>query len=169
MKILYTAEQVQQAVRRTAGEVEQHFGMAEDVTVLALLNGALWFAADLLRALPPNFLLETARVSSYGAARNSSGTLQWKTPMPDVRGKRVLVLDDVLDTGLTLQEVCRELREAGASEVRTAVLVLKEGCQKFPFSADFTALIAPDLFLIGCGMDASGRCRNLPYIAAVED
>lgn len=169
MKILYTAEQVQQAVRRTAGEIERHFGTDEDVTVLPLLNGALWFAADLLRALPSNFLLETARVSSYGTARSSSGTLQWKTPMPEVRGKRVLVLDDVLDTGLTLQEVCRELREAGASEVYTAVLVLKEGCQKVPFAADFTALTAPDLFLIGCGMDDAGRYRNLPYIAVVQD
>lgn len=167
MKILYTAEQVQQAVCRLAGEIERHFGTDEDVTVLALLNGALWFAADLLRALPQNFLLETARVSSYGDARSSSGTLQWKTPMPDVRGKRVLIVDDVLDTGLTLQQVGTTLREAGASEVRTAVLVLKEGCQKVPISADFTALTAPKLFLIGCGMDDAGRYRNLPYIAEV--
>ena len=112
MKILYTAEQVQQAVCRLAGEIERHFGTDEDVTVLALLNGALWFAADVLRALPPNFLLETARVSSYGDARSSSGTLQWKTPMPDVRGKRVLIVDDVLDTGFTLQQVGTALREA---------------------------------------------------------
>lgn len=165
METLFTAEEIQAAVRRTAAAVEAHFGTQEEVCVLALLNGALWFAADLLRALPPNFILETARVSSYGDAMQSSGTLTWLTAAPQVAGKRVLVADDVLDTGITLQQVSAALLAMGAAEVRTAVAVEKAGCRRVPAEADFTALHAGNDFLIGYGMDAAQRYRNLPYIA----
>lgn len=165
METLFTAEEIQAAVRRTAAAVEAHFGTQEEVCVLSLLNGALWFAADLLRALPPNFILETARVSSYGDAMQSSGTLTWLTAAPQVAGKRVLVADDVLDTGITLQQVSAALLAMGATEVRTAVAVEKAGCRRVPAEADFTALHAGNDFLIGYGMDAAQRYRNLPYIA----
>lgn len=165
METLFTAEEIQNAVRRTAAEVQAHFGTETEVCVLALLNGALWFAADLLRALPPNFILETARVSSYGDAMQSSGSLTWRTAVPGVAGKRVLVLDDVLDTGITLHHVVEALRGMGAAEVRTAVAVEKAGCRRLPFEADFTALHAGADFLVGYGMDAAQRYRNLPHIA----
>lgn len=165
METLFTAEEIQNAVRRTAAEVQAHFGTETEVCVLALLNGALWFAADLLRALPPNFILETARVSSYGDAMQSSGSLTWRTAVPGVAGKRVLVLDDVLDTGITLHHVVEALHGMGAAEVRTAVAVEKAGCRRLPFEADFTALHAGADFLVGYGMDAAQRYRNLPHIA----
>lgn len=166
---LYTEAQVQAAVRRTAAEVLACYGAEHPVTVLVLLNGALWFAADLLRLLPPNFRLETVRVSSYGNARETSGRLAWQSPPPPVQGRRVLVVDDVLDSGITLQSVCAVLREQGALAVHTAVAVVKEGCRRVPFEADFAALHADgSAFLVGYGMDAAGQYRNLPYIACVR-
>lgn len=165
MHCLYTAEEVAAAVRRAAGEVQGLFPPGENVLVLALLNGALWFAADLLRLLPENFRLESVRVSSYGGARESCGALTWESPLPDCRGRRVLVVDDVLDSGVTLRSVVAALQAAGAVQVRTVVAVSKDAaCRHVPFEADVAALQAPASFLVGYGMDDAGRFRNLPAV-----
>ena len=99
---LFSAEEIAAAVQRMAAQLEARFGAERPVKVLTLLNGTMWFAADLLRQLPPNFLLEIVRISSYGAARETSGKVQWRTPAPYCEGQRVLVLDDVLDSGSLL-------------------------------------------------------------------
>lgn len=169
MHIVFSAEEIAAAVRRTAGELRAHFGEEEPVLVLALLNGALWFAADLLRELPPNFCLETLRVSSYGSGTSSSGQLRFLSPLPEVRGQRVLLLDDVLDTGLTLALLSEQLRRAGARELRTCVAVDKLERRALPIRPDFAALRVERGFLLGYGMDWDGRYRNLPYIARMED
>lgn len=170
MHCLYTAEEIDAAVHRAAVEVQGLFPLGEKVLVLALLNGALWFAADLLRLLPDNFLLESVRVSSYGTAQESCGTLTWKSPMPDCRGQRVLVVDDVLDSGITLCSVVSALQAAGALQVCTAVAVSKDSstCRRVPFEADVAALHAPASFLVGYGMDLAGRYRNFPAVYELE-
>ena len=165
---LFTAGQIAGAVQRMAVELEAHYGSERPVKVLALLNGALWFAADLLRLLPPNFVLETVRVSSYGAGRETSGRLHWKSPVPACEGQRVLVLDDVLDSGITLTAVKAELLRLGAVEVRTAVLVDKPSGRRVECRADYAGLTAPGEFLVGYGMDADECYRNLPFIGVLR-
>ncbi len=170
IEILFTAEQVDAALRRMAAELLARFGDDRPVKVLSLLNGALWFTADLLRLLPVNFILETARVSSYGAARETSGKVTWKTPVPYCEGMRVLVLDDVLDSGVTLKNVKAELLRLGAAEVATAVAVDKPEGRRVEFEADYVGLVAPNEYLVGYGMDADGMLyRNLPYVGVVRD
>lgn len=163
-RVLFTARQIDAALDKMAVEIETRMGVEQQVMVLVLLNGALWFAADLLRKLPRNYVLETARVSSYGDAFESSGRLDWKCPMPDVAGQAVLILDDVLDTGLTLSSVRDAVLQAGATQVLSAVAVDKVPCRKVPFEADFVALRAGDSYLLGYGLDAAGMDRNLPDI-----
>ncbi|MDO5450183.1 MAG: phosphoribosyltransferase family protein [Akkermansia sp.] len=165
---LFTEREIRAALERVAAQVLERFGTQEPVQVLAVLNGGLWFAADLLRLLPPNFLLDTVRISSYGDAQHSSGTLSWLSRPADCRGMRVLVLDDVLDTGTTLQGVVAELRAMGAAEVCTAVAVDKRERRSCPFSADFAALQVQSGFLVGYGLDFAGRYRNLPFIGVLE-
>ncbi len=166
---LFSADQIAEANRRMAAALEERFGCERPVKVLVLMNGAMWFAADLLRLLPPNFMMESARVSSYGSARETSGKVTWKTPVPYCEGKRVLVLDDVLDSGITLANVKAELIRLGAAEVATAVMVDKPEGRRVPFEADYVGLAAPNLFLVGYGMDADEAYRNLPYIGVVRD
>lgn len=170
MKIIpiYTAEQIQKAVSEVATEVEQYFGAKVPVIALCLLNGAVWFAADLLRLLPCNFELQTVRISSY-EGMSSTGELQWHNTLPDCKGKCVLVIDDVLDTGLTLQSVCEKLYEMGATKVKTAVAITKTGCSPHDYTADFSALHCENLFLVGYGLDYNGKYRNLPYIGYIEN
>ncbi len=163
-----SADQIAAALQSMAVQLRARFGEVEPVQVLALLNGATWFAADLLRLLPPNYQLETVRVGSYGAGFESSGALRWQSELPDCAGARVLVLDDVLDSGITLHAVVAELRARGAAEVATAVVVDKAGNRRVPFEADFAAFHLGAAYLVGYGMDAAGLYRNLPYIAEVQ-
>lgn len=171
LRCLYSAEEISEAVHRSAAEVQRLFPPGEPVTVLILLNGALWFAADLLRLLPDNYEAESVRVASYGNARETSGQLTWKSPLPECCGKRVLVLDDVLDSGITLHAVVTALHEAGALQVCTAVAVSKDAtrCRRIPFEADVAALRAPASYLVGYGMDAAGRYRNLPAVYELSE
>lgn len=165
--ILYSAEQIKEAVCTVARQIRTHFGEEEPIIVLCLLNGAIWYAADLLRELPPNFLLHTVKVSSYEGT-SSTGELKWHTPMPDCNGKRVLVLDDMLDTGLTMKSVCDALRQHGAAEVASTVAIDKQGRRTVDFTADFCALSCGNHYLVGYGMDYNGKYRNLPYIGRIS-
>ncbi len=163
------AGELSDALHVMAQRVLARFGEAEPVMVLALLNGATWFAADLLRLLPLNYRLETVRVGSYGAGFESSGALQWLSCLPECAGARVLVLDEVLESGITLHSVVEALRAQGAAEVATAVVVDKEVPRRVVFSADFVAFRLGEAYLVGYGMDAAGVYRNLPYIAEVVE
>lgn len=152
-----------------AGEIVASLGPERRVHVLSLLHGGLWFTADLMRYLPRHYTLSTMRASSYGGGTSSSGSIAWLTPWGDVRGLDVLVIDDVLDSGLTLHAVREKLFELGASSVTTAVAVCKN-CPRSreigaDFGADFVAFHTENEFLVGYGMDYAERFRNLPFIA----
>ncbi len=164
-----SADEIAAALRVMVQQLRARLGEEEPVQVLALLNGALWFAADLLRLLPPNYQLETLRVGSYGSGRESSGELRWEGLLPECAGARVLVLDDVLDSGLTLHSVVKALRAQGAADVVTAVVVDKPDCRRVPFEADFVAFRLGEAYLVGYGMDAAGLYRNLPCIAELHE
>lgn len=164
---LYSEEEIQNATKRVAREIEARFGAEEPVVALCLLNGAVWYAADLLRLLPCNFELQTLRISSYEGT-DSTGKLKWHSALPECSGKNVLVIDDVLDTGLTMKEVCTALRAMGAKDVASTVAVTKSGRREHDCEADFCALHCDNLFLVGYGLDFNGKYRNLPYIGYIE-
>jgi hypoxanthine phosphoribosyltransferase len=143
----------------------------DDETVcVCLLTGGLWFAADLMRALAregrhPRF--DALWLASYGDAEASSGTVRVHAPLQrPVAGARVLLLDDVLDSGLSLATARRMMLEQGAAEVLTAVFARKPWPAPRDVEADFVAWEAPPLYIIGYGMDAGGRFRGLPGIEA---
>ena len=165
--ILFSQEQIEQEIARLAKEILVHYGEKEEVRVLVLLNGGLWFAATLLQKLPLNYQLESILVSSYGDGMESQ-ELQWKSPMPKVKDTRILLLDDVIDTGKTLKNVHEALIEAGAKEVQSAVLVDKESCRIVNYQANYVGLKAGNQFLLGYGLDLAGKYRNLPYITEVK-
>lgn len=166
LKTLYSSEQIAAATAAAAKQVLARLGAQEDVLVLVLLNGAMMFAADLLRLLPPNYRFVSVSVSSYGSGTESCGSLTWHTPMPFVEGQRVLVVDDVLDTGLTMSTLLHELKLGGAKETAAVVAVDKRlSPRPHPVEGVIAALSAPaDAFLLGYGMDLDGRYRNLPDI-----
>jgi hypoxanthine phosphoribosyltransferase len=162
------AEEVQAAVRRVASKIEERLSSAYPM-VLAVMGGAVVFAGQLLPLLRFPLDFDYIHASRYGIATRGAG-LEWKVSPPGlVQGRTVLVLDDILDHGETMNAIRARLLELGAKEFFCAVLVDKTLGRKKPVVADFVGLSIPDRFVFGCGMDAKGYWRNLPEIRAMKE
>ncbi len=144
----------------------------DDTVAVCLLIGGLWFAADLMRSLARrgrNPLFDALWLSSYADARQTSGRIDVRAPLQwPIAGRQVLLMDDVLDSGLSVEAACRMLREAGAAEVLTAVFARKPWPAPRSVDPDFVAWEAPARYLVGYGMDDAGRLRGLPGVGAMD-
>ena len=144
----------------------------DDTVVVCLLTGGLWFAADLTRALARlgrHVRFDALWLASYGDERASLGRCEVRADLQrPLAGRTALIVDDVIDTGLSLSEAARLVRDAGARQVLTAVFAAKPWPTPRAIEPDFTAWQAPARYLVGYGMDAGGRLRGLPYIGALD-
>jgi hypoxanthine phosphoribosyltransferase len=166
--LIASAEEVQGAVQRLAAEIERALGKRYPL-VLAVMGGAVVFAGQILPRLHFPLDFDYVHASRYGAATRGAG-IEWRVRPPElVKGRAVLVLDDILDHGETMAAIKRGLLELGAESVHCAVLVEKRLNTRKPISADFVGLQIPDRFVFGCGMDAKGFWRNLPEIRAMKE
>ncbi|MDA0984013.1 MAG: hypoxanthine-guanine phosphoribosyltransferase [Proteobacteria bacterium] len=162
------AAEVDQAVARLATEISARFAGAYPL-VLAVMGGAVVFAGQLLPRLRFPLDFDYIHVTRYGAATQGGG-IDWKVEPPkSVRGRAVLVLDDILDGGQTMHAIRERLLAQGAAHFQCAVLVEKKLARPRPMTADFVGLAIPDRFVFGCGMDARGYWRNLPEIRAMKE
>jgi hypoxanthine phosphoribosyltransferase len=160
--------EVQAAIARLAAQIDKRLRDAYPV-VLVAMGGAVVLAGQLLPRLRFPLDLDYVHATRYGSATQGGG-LAWRVSPPErVRGRTVLVLDDILDGGQTLRAICDELTARGAAQVHCAVLVEKILTAPKPITADFVGLRIPDRFVFGCGMDAKGYWRNLPEIRAMRD
>lgn len=167
-KVLISGEAITRRLDEMAQEIQRDFPR-DPIVVVALMKGALVFAADLLRRLPRMLELECLSVASYHGGTRSSGRIEFlDRTLPDVRDRRVLLLDDILDSGRTLGAVSQKLVEQGAAEVRSAVLLAKQRTREHPIEANHVGFRIEDEFVVGYGLDYRGRYRNLPYIATLR-
>jgi hypoxanthine phosphoribosyltransferase len=168
LEVLLPAEAVAAHVDALAERLAPRLG--EAAVGVCLLIGGLWFAADLSRALSRHgkgLAFDALWLSSYGESRSSAGRCQVLAgPQQLLAGRQVLIMDDVVDTGVSLGEACALVRGAGAAEVLTAVFARKPWPTPRVVEPDDFAWDAPAKFLVGYGMDVGGRYRDLPYIAA---
>jgi hypoxanthine phosphoribosyltransferase len=164
-----SAGQIEAAVQRLAGEIAQRLADAYPL-VLAVMGGAVVFAGQILPRLRFPLDFDYIHASRYGAATRGA-QIEWRvTPPPaTVRGRDVLVLDDILDGGVTMAGIRARLLELGAKSFQCAVLVEKKLNIEKPIKADFVGLQIPDRFVFGCGLDAKGFWRNLPEIRAMKE
>lgn len=161
------AADVRAAIERMAGEIQARFADRYPV-VLVVMGGAVVFAGQLLPLLRIPLDLDYIHATRYGAATTGGG-IEWRVAPPAaVRGREVLVVDDILDGGQTMRAIRDRLLELGARSFSCAVLVEKILAKEKPLAADFVGLRIPDRFVFGCGMDAKGYWRNLPEIRAMR-
>lgn len=166
--LIASAAEVQAAVQRLATEIEKELSDKYPL-VLAVMGGAVVFAGQILPLLRFPLDFDYVHASRYGAMTRGS-RLEWRVKPPAlVRGRMVLVLDDILDHGETMSAIRNGLLELGAQSVHCAVLVEKILKDKKPIVPDFVGLRIPDRFVFGCGMDAKGFWRNLPEIRAMKE
>jgi hypoxanthine phosphoribosyltransferase len=168
MDIIYSAGEIANRIAQLGREITE-FYRGEELTVVALMNGALPFAADLIRAIGLDCYVDTVSVASYRNCR-STGEPEFRSTLKiPPSGRHILLADEVLDSGVTLQCVAEYFRRRGAVSVRTVVMVEKELPRPNGLAhADWTGFTAPDRYLVGYGLDADEHYRNLPYIAALN-
>lgn len=141
----------------------------KDLMIIAIVNGAFIFTADLLRQLRSPLRLDCLRASSYHSDTKAVGEPRIVDQMKlDVRDQHVLLLDDILDTGKTLAAVAGLIRMKGAATVQTCVLLDKKGRRAVPFEADYVGFEIPNEFVVGYGLDFNERYRNLPCIGILK-
>lgn len=142
----------------------------EEVMIVILLKGALVFAADLFREMPIKLDVECLNISSYHGGMESSGNVEFLDKcLPDFSGKRVIVVDDIFDTGLTMKVVCEEIGQHGAVSVESCVLLAKEKQRDVDYEPDYVGFVIGDEFVVGYGLDYGGKYRNLPYIGVLAE
>ena len=167
-RILVREEEIHAGLRRLAEEVTAAFG-AGPLTVVSVLKGSCIFCADLIREIPIPLELAFCSARSYGDD-TVAGDLELVFPdAGEIAGRRVLLVDDILDTGRTLSSVRAELVRQGALEVRTCVLLDKPARRRVSFRADHVGFEVEDVFVVGYGLDYAGRYRNLRYIGCLKD
>jgi hypoxanthine phosphoribosyltransferase len=169
MEILFSEQAVRARIAELGREIGAYYG-DDTVTLVVLANGALLFGADLARALTCPVEWDVLSVHSYANDR-STGTVSFRAELKlDPAGRRILLADEVLDSGVTLAAVRNKLLGLGAREVKTAVMV--EKLRPRPAGAvdhaDWTGVVLPDRYLVGYGLDSHEKYRNLPYISALE-
>lgn len=162
------ADEIHQMVRRIARSVDAAYDGSE-VTLLIILQGAMVFASDLMRHLTIPVTIETLRASSYREAMASSGAVVLEDILPDVRGRHVLVVEDIIDTGHTMRELVKHLSTLEPSSVAIATLLSKPDVHKGTIDIDYIGRdIGPD-FVVGYGMDYAGYGRHLDAIWVVDE
>lgn len=176
-KILITperiAERVQEMGREVARDLERDLGPLEDasehVVFVPILTGSIVFVADLIRQLPLKLSLEMVAVSSYPGKSVESKGVALRGQLPaNLSGKHVIVIDDILDSGQTLDVIGKLIREQKPASVRHCVLLRKPGKARVDVKVDYVGFDIPDEFVVGYGLDYDGFYRNYPAIATLK-
>jgi hypoxanthine phosphoribosyltransferase len=168
MDILIPAEQIRDRVGELARQIVEDYRTRRPVTIVGVLTGSVMFLADLVRHLDMPVRIGLIQASSYRGAVTRPGELHVDPGLlPDVRGRHVLLLDDILDTGQTLSHLVRHMKGLGCASLRVGVLLRKRGRQQVPFEPDYCGFDIPDAFVVGYGLDYNDEYRHLPYIGVL--
>lgn len=169
MKTLLTEEQLQQGIRRMADQIRRHY-QGRPLTIVGVLIGSIVLLADLIRLLDIPLRVELVQARSYRQRNTRPGPLvvNFELLSSDVRGRQVLLVDDIFDTGHTLWRLIPQIDDLGPINIRTAVLLRKQGRCEVALKPDFVGFDIPDVFVVGYGLDYNDLYRNLPYVAMLE-
>ena len=166
--VILTEADVQRRVAELGADISRDYG-DEPVLLIAVLRGAAIFVADLARTISSPVELDFMAVSSYGSSTKSSGVVRILKDLDEtIEGRNVLVCEDILDTGLTLKYLLRNLASRKPRSLEVVALLSKEGKQRVPISCKYVGYDVPDEFVVGYGLDYAERYRNLPYVGVLK-
>ena len=163
-KLLFSKAQIDETLDRLAKQITEDFPPSKDLHIVIVLQGSLFFAADLLRRINRPVTYDLVRASSYHGTYSTGTVLLDGIEHLDLAGRQVLLVDDILDTGLTLSVLLQELYKQHPLQLRLCVLLRKEGNLKVPITPDYVGFEMHNEFVVGYGLDHHGQHRNLPEI-----
>jgi hypoxanthine phosphoribosyltransferase len=169
--VLITEDEIRRRIAEMGRQISKDYAGAA-VTFVGILKGSFIFLADLIRAIPPEIHIELdfMSVSSYGDATTTSGTVHIEKDLAiPIEGKDIILVEDIVDTGLTLLHVYNILSARGARSLRVATLLEKPGKSKYHRSLDYVGFKIPNKFVVGFGLDYAQRYRNLPDIRVLDE
>lgn len=169
MRRLIEQDEIQQRVHALGQELSELY-RDRDLTVIGALTGCMLFMADLVRAIDVPHRIGVVQASSYRGATTRPGELSVDLGLlPDIRGRDVLIIDDIFDTGNTMEKLVAALQHREPASVRTVALLVKEGRAEVELKPDFHCFRIPDVFVIGYGLDYNDDYRHLPFIGALDE
>ncbi|MDO5674040.1 MAG: hypoxanthine phosphoribosyltransferase [bacterium] len=169
MREVISRKSLEKRVDDLGKEISRDYA-GRDLVLMTVLGGAFIFAADLCRSIGIDCSIDFVRVASYGAGTDSAGTIRLvQAPSLAVAGKDILLVEDIVDTGLTLQWLCRYFRRQEAASVKLCALVDKKQRREVALEPDYVGFTLDQGFLVGYGLDFAERYRNLPAIYTLQD
>ena len=165
---MISAERIAERTAALASQIARDYD-GREILLVSVLKGSFVFLADLIRKLPGTVIVDFLRVVSYGAATETAGVVQFRMDVDtSVTGRHVLIVEDILDTGLTLDYLKRHLQSGQPASLRTCTLLDKKGRRRVPFDADYVGFTIEDKFVVGYGLDFDERFRNLPEVCILH-
>ena len=166
---LIARAKIAERVAAMGKEIARDFAGTEMIA-LCVLKGGVFFCTDLMREIPMDVALDFIQVSSYGSQKESSGVVTiLKEPQLDMHGKAVLIVEDIIDSGLSMREVHRYIQGRGATMVRTATFLDKPAARKVDFTAEYVGFSIDPQFVIGYGLDFAEKYRNIPDVQVLSE
>jgi hypoxanthine phosphoribosyltransferase len=166
--IVLTEDEIQRRVAELGEEISRDYG-EESILLIAVLRGAALFVADLSRAITSPIEIDFMAVSSYGSSTESSGVVRIIKDLEElIEGRNVLVVEDIIDTGLTLKYLLKNLASRKPKTLEIVSLLYKKDKQRVPISCKYVGFDVPDEFVVGYGLDYAENYRNLPYIGVLR-
>jgi hypoxanthine phosphoribosyltransferase len=166
---LISRARIDERIAEMGRQISAEFAGSE-LIALCVLKGAVFFLTDLVRAMSIDVGLDFIQVSSYGNQKYSSGVVTiLKEPQLDMHGKSVLIVEDIIDSGLSMREVHRYIESRGAAKVKTATFLDKPKSRKVEFQADYVGFSIEPQFVIGYGLDFAEKYRNIPEVQVLSD
>jgi len=168
-QVLISAEEIDAKLQEMGAAITRDY-QGKDLLLIGILKGAFVVMADLSRHIDLPVELDFMAVSSYGSATKSSGVVRiLKDLEQEIAGRHVLIVEDIVDTGLTLQYLLKNLEVRKPESISLAALLIKDGIDRPPLDVKYEGFHIPPKFVIGYGLDFEGKYRNLPYVAVIED
>lgn len=166
--ILFSEKKIQTTVKKLADQINEDYKDTEPV-FLGVLKGSFVFMADLIRHIKLNCTVDFMAVSSYGSGTTSSGSVMiLKDLSGSIEGKNVIIVEDILDSGLTLSYLINYLQVSRPKSIKICTLLDKPARRKTSIRSDYSGIICPDEFIVGYGLDYDEKYRNLPYIGVLK-
>ena len=167
-RILITSEEIGARVRELGQQITNDYA-GKDILMISVLRGAVIFMSDLARAIKRPIDIDFMAISSYGLSTSSSGVVRILKDLDEVvQGRHILIVEDIIDSGLTLNYLVENLKSRKPASVRICTLLSKPDRRKVDVQVDYNGFIIPDYFVVGYGLDHAGKYRNLPFIGILK-